>query len=181
MRDLPSPHFEYMLTDACGNGSQGFLNGPRMNLREIYYNASQSKYTGQAVTFQGTTTSYARSDANSLINSPMLSESITVMYWLYWNNPADISTILEFSASNIRGIHFWLLGGGLWYNFSPSFTNGCSGSSCQGIAIPFVPSARTWYHFAHVYNGTGQQFSTFVNGTFSNSKSIYVDNSVLKW
>ena len=59
--DLPAPQHEWMLTDTCGNASQGTVNGPQMNLYSVTYLSSMSVTVGNAANFAGVSSSYALS------------------------------------------------------------------------------------------------------------------------
>lgn len=165
---LPPIAFEWMLTDSCGQNNMGVQNGPKMNLFGITtYTPTQSTKVDNAVKFTGENSSFARSDADAVLNNQMNNNSMTVMMWVQWNNlntacaGVHCNMFLELDNADIgRGWGFWLHSGGYFYKMSSS--SGCS--PCFATLLPFQPLLGTWYHVALVYDGSDGSLHVYQNG-----------------
>jgi len=162
---LPSPQFEWMLTDTCGNTNQGVQTDPKMNLYSATYQVAQSVYSGNAVSFAGNSGSYGITDTNTALNNPMGSGSLSVAFWIKWTASQNKTTMLEYGGTTGRGIHFWLLNGGIWEDLS--FQTSCPASKleCKQKIYSLFTTVNQWYHFGFVYNGSAGLFKVYLNYT----------------
>lgn len=183
---LPTVDFEWMVTDSCGLGNMGATKGPKMNLYNSSYVASQTVYAGNAASFQGNVYSFGRSDADSALHNDFGSQSLTIMSWVKW---ADLGgdcgvypccSLIEFSSGlTSRGFLTWLYIGGLWYDICR--VAGVVAGYCGKNGHFFTPVINQWYHVAFTYDGSENVFRSFLDSTLRVTFALDLNSTSITW